>query len=59
MIFDVIDTVLQVAESFGQVYLEQVSQQILQVGAKVGGESYLQDKKTKIRNQRRNVFSAY
>lgn len=41
VIFDVVHAVLQVAESLCQVYLQQVPQQILQVGAEVGGESYL------------------
>lgn len=44
----VIDSVLQVAITFGQIHLQQVSQQILQVGAEVGGESYLE--------RRRNEF---
>lgn len=38
---DVIDSVLQVAVTFGQIHLQQVSQQIFQVRAEVGGESYL------------------
>lgn len=45
VIFYVIHAILQVAKSLCQVYLEQVSQQILQVGAKVRGESYLQERK--------------
>lgn len=44
VIFDVIHAVLQVAKSFRQVNLQQVPQQILQVGAKVGGKSYLQER---------------
>lgn len=39
---DVVDAVLQVAVTFGQIHLQQVSQQVLQVGAEVGGESYLE-----------------
>lgn len=45
---DVIDSVLQVAVTFCQIHLQQVSQQILQVGAEVGGESHLE--------RRRNAF---
>lgn len=44
MALDVIDPVLQVAETFGEIHLQQVSQQILQVGAKVRGKSYLERK---------------
>lgn len=44
MIFYVVHTILQVAESLRQVYLEQVSEQILQVGAEVRRESYLQQR---------------
>lgn len=44
MVFDVVHAVLQVAKSFRQVNLQQVPQQILQVGAKVGGKSYLQER---------------
>ena len=44
MIFNVIHAVFQVAKSLCQVYLEQVPQQVLQVGAKVRGESYLRKK---------------
>ena len=44
---DVVDAVLQVAVTFGQIHLQQVSQQVLQVGAEVGRESYLE--------RRRNV----
>lgn len=40
---DVADAVLQVAVTFGQIYLQQVSQQVLQIGAEVGGESYLRN----------------
>lgn len=47
VIFYVIHAILQVAKSLCQVYLKQVSQQILQVGAKVRGESYLKDGNTK------------
>lgn len=47
MIFDVIHAVLQVAKPLRQVHLEQVPQQILQVGAKVRGKSYLQERKKK------------
>ena len=32
---DVVDAVLEVAESLGQVYLQQVTQHVLQVGAEV------------------------
>lgn len=42
----VIHTILQVAKSLCQVYLQQVSQQILQVGAKVRRKSYLQEPST-------------
>lgn len=38
---DVVDSVLQVAVALCQIHLQQVSQQILQVGAEVGGESHL------------------
>lgn len=44
VIFYVIYTILQVAKSLCQVHLEQVSQQILQIGAEVRGESYLQER---------------
>lgn len=44
MIFYVVHTILQVAKSLRQVYLKQVSEQILQVGAKVRRESYLQQR---------------
>lgn len=44
MVFDVVHTVLQVAISLCQVNLKQVPQQILQVRAKVGGKSYLQER---------------
>lgn len=47
VIFYVIHAILQVAKSLCQVYLKQVSQQILQVGAKVRGESYLQEQRKK------------
>lgn len=39
---DVVDSVLQVAVAFGQVHLQQVPQQVLQVGAEVGRESNLE-----------------
>lgn len=38
----IIDSVLQVAITFCQIHLQQVSQQILQVRAEVGGESHLE-----------------
>ena len=38
---DVVDSVLQVAVTFRQIHLQQVSQQILQVRAEVGGEPHL------------------
>lgn len=38
---DVVDAVLQVAVAFRQIDLQQVPQQVLQVGAEVGGESHL------------------
>lgn len=38
---DVVDAVLQVAVAFCQVHLQQVSEQILQVGAEVRRESHL------------------
>lgn len=44
VIFDVVHAVLQVAKSLCQVYLQQVPQQILQVRAEVGGESYLRER---------------
>lgn len=40
--FDVVDAVLQVAVAFGQVHLQQVPQQVLQVRAEVGWEADLQ-----------------
>ncbi len=43
MILDVIDSILQVAIALGQVHLQQVLQQILQVRAEVGGEAHLQN----------------
>lgn len=45
---DVVHAVLQVAIAFCQIHLQQVSQQILQVGAEVGGEPHLE--------RRRNMF---
>lgn len=50
MVFYVIYTVLQVAKSLCKIYLEQVPQQVLQVGAKVRGKSYLQGRKQHILN---------
>ena len=41
MILNVIDTILQVAIALGQVYLQQVAQQVLQVWAEVGWEADL------------------
>lgn len=33
--FDVVHSVFKVAEAFGEIHLQQVSQQVLQVGAEV------------------------
>lgn len=41
MVFDVVDAVLQVAEALRQVHLEQIAQQILQIGAEVRRKSDL------------------
>ena len=41
MVLDVVDAVLQVTETFRQIHLQQVAQQILQVGAEVRRESNL------------------
>ncbi len=35
MSFDVVHSVFKVAEAFGEIHLQQVSQQVLQVGAEV------------------------
>ena len=39
---DVIDSILQVAITFCQIHLQQVSQQILQIRAEVGWKSHLE-----------------
>lgn len=41
VILDIIDAVLQVAVPLGQVHLQQVPQQVLQVGREVTGEPHL------------------
>lgn len=41
MTLDVVDAVLQVPVTFGQIDLQQVSQQVLQIRAEVGSKSYL------------------
>lgn len=41
MALDVVDSVAQVSEALGQVHLEQVPQQVLQVRAEVGGKAHL------------------
>lgn len=42
VVLDIIDSVLEVPEAFGEVHLQQVPQQILQVGAEVGWEPHLE-----------------
>ncbi|TNN70345.1 hypothetical protein EYF80_019371 [Liparis tanakae] len=42
---DIVDSVPEVAEALGQVHLQQISQQILQVRAEVGGKANLQTSK--------------
>lgn len=39
--FDVVDRVLQIAVTLGQVDLQQIPQQVFEVGAEVGGEAHL------------------
>jgi hypothetical protein len=39
MLFDIDDSALKVANTFGQVYLEQIFQKILQIRAKVRWKS--------------------
>ena len=41
MALDIVDAVPEVAEALGQVYLQQVSQQVFQVRAEVRGEANL------------------
>ncbi len=43
VVFDITDTIPQVAEALGQVHLQQIPQQIFQIGTEVRGESYLQN----------------
>ena len=59
MLFDIIDSVLQVAISFGQINLQLVTQQILDIGAEVRWEADLKKKQDR-KNQegiRRTVAS--
>ena len=42
MLFDVLDTILQVAIALSQVDLQQVSQQVLQISSEVRREPNLQ-----------------
>lgn len=42
MVLDVIDSVLKVPKAFGEVHLQEVPKQILQVGAEVGREPHLE-----------------
>lgn len=42
VVLDVVDGVLEVAVPLGQVHLQQVAQQVLQVRAEVGGEADLE-----------------
>lgn len=46
---DVVDAVLQVAVAFRQIDLQQVPQQVLQVGAEVRGESHLRGRAKRLR----------
>lgn len=39
---DIVDSIPEVAKALGQVHLQQISQQILQVWAEVGGKANLQ-----------------
>lgn len=41
VVFDIIDAIPEVAIPLGQVHLKQIPQQIFQIRAEVGGESYL------------------
>lgn len=43
MVLDVVDPVPQVPEAFGEVHLQQIPQQVLQVRAEVRGEPDLQN----------------
>lgn len=42
VVLDIVDPILEIPEAFGEVHLQQVPQQILQVGAEVGWEPYLE-----------------
>lgn len=42
VVLDVIDPVLEVPKAFGEVHLQKVPQQILQVRAEVGREPHLE-----------------
>lgn len=42
MALDIIDSIPEVAKALGQVHLQQISQQVLQVRAEVGGKANLQ-----------------
>lgn len=55
VIFYVVHAILQIAKSLRKIYLEQVSQQILQVGAKVGWESNLREQMCLCRAIRNNA----
>lgn len=54
VVFYVVHSVLQIAEPLCQVNLEQVPQEVLQIRAKVRGESYLCGKKTKKEMKKQN-----
>ena len=54
MALNVVDAVLEVAVAFGEVDLEQVAQQVLQIGAEVGRVAHLEDsRQTRHRRRRR------
>lgn len=56
MILDVVHPILQVAVTFGQVNLQQVPQQVLQIGAEVGWESHLENTGDIYAIQREDIY---